>query len=143
MGDTWLGLWSGRPCLEGTSCQRAGSDRIWVSGPSSPSQSVAGVVESLKIITKAKSLRIAEYAFQLAQESGRKKVTAVHKANIMYVPHATPPLWGLGLLSVHMLEGGGMGFCPRCRWNWWFCGTGESRPSGGQWLWPSRCPAFP
>lgn len=51
-----------------------------------PSQSVAGVVESLKIITKAKSLRIAEYAFKLAQESGRKKVTAVHKANIMYAP---------------------------------------------------------
>lgn len=50
-----------------------------------PSQSVAGVVESLKIITKAKSLRIAEYAFKLAHESGRKKVTAVHKANIMYV----------------------------------------------------------
>lgn len=50
------------------------------------SQSVAGVVESLKIITKAKSLRIAEYAFKLAQESGRKKVTAVHKANIMYAP---------------------------------------------------------
>ncbi|KAL0588390.1 Isocitrate dehydrogenase [NAD] subunit gamma, mitochondrial [Plecturocebus cupreus] len=49
---------------------------------SSP-QSVAGVVESLKIITKAKSLRIAEYAFQLAQRSGRRKVTAVHKANIM------------------------------------------------------------
>ncbi|KAF6390154.1 isocitrate dehydrogenase (NAD(+)) 3 non-catalytic subunit gamma [Rhinolophus ferrumequinum] len=49
----------------------------------SPSQSVAGVVESLKIITKAKSLRIAEYAFKLAQERGRKKVTAVHKANIM------------------------------------------------------------
>ncbi|XP_032963523.1 isocitrate dehydrogenase [NAD] subunit gamma, mitochondrial isoform X3 [Rhinolophus ferrumequinum] len=46
-------------------------------------ESVAGVVESLKIITKAKSLRIAEYAFKLAQERGRKKVTAVHKANIM------------------------------------------------------------
>nr|XP_044619214.1 isocitrate dehydrogenase [NAD] subunit gamma, mitochondrial isoform X1 [Equus asinus] len=46
-------------------------------------ESVAGVVESLKIITKAKSLRIAEYAFKLAQECGRKKVTAVHKANIM------------------------------------------------------------
>ncbi|XP_048346131.1 isocitrate dehydrogenase [NAD] subunit gamma, mitochondrial isoform X4 [Sphaerodactylus townsendi] len=46
-------------------------------------ESVSGVVESLKIITKTKSLRIAEYAFQLAKESGRKKVTAVHKANIM------------------------------------------------------------
>ncbi|XP_019506897.1 PREDICTED: isocitrate dehydrogenase [NAD] subunit gamma, mitochondrial-like [Hipposideros armiger] len=46
-------------------------------------ESVKGVIESLKIITKAKSLRIAEYAFQLAQEMGRKKVTALHKANIM------------------------------------------------------------
>ncbi|KAG8129871.1 putative Isocitrate dehydrogenase [NAD] subunit mitochondrial protein [Naja naja] len=46
-------------------------------------QSVSGVVESLKIITKTKSLRIAEYAFRLAHEAGRKKVTAVHKANIM------------------------------------------------------------
>lgn len=58
----------------------------------SPPQSVAGVVESLKIITKAKSLRIAEYAFKLAQESGRKKVTAVHKANIMYAPCPLTPL---------------------------------------------------
>ncbi|KAJ7317403.1 hypothetical protein JRQ81_003565 [Phrynocephalus forsythii] len=46
-------------------------------------ESVPGVVESLKIITKVKSLRIAEYAFKLAHEAGRKKVTAVHKANIM------------------------------------------------------------
>ncbi|XP_060108482.1 isocitrate dehydrogenase [NAD] subunit gamma, mitochondrial [Heteronotia binoei] len=46
-------------------------------------ESVSGVVESLKIITKTKSLRIAQYAFQLAKETGRKKVTAVHKANIM------------------------------------------------------------
>ncbi|XP_045870527.1 isocitrate dehydrogenase [NAD] subunit gamma, mitochondrial-like [Meles meles] len=46
-------------------------------------ESVKGVIESLKIITKAKSLRIAEHAFQLAQEMGCKKVTAVHKANIM------------------------------------------------------------
>uniref|UniRef100_H0WCL1 Isocitrate dehydrogenase [NAD] subunit gamma, mitochondrial-like n=1 Tax=Cavia porcellus TaxID=10141 RepID=H0WCL1_CAVPO len=46
-------------------------------------ESVKGVIESLKIITKAKSLRIAEYAFQLAQNMGRRKVTAVHKANIM------------------------------------------------------------
>ncbi|EGW14347.1 probable isocitrate dehydrogenase [NAD] gamma 2, mitochondrial [Cricetulus griseus] len=46
-------------------------------------ESVKGVVESLKIVTKAKSLRIAEYAFNLAQKMGRKKVTVVHKANIM------------------------------------------------------------
>lgn len=44
---------------------------------------VPGVVESLKIITEDKSTRIAEYAFQYAIANNRKKVTAVHKANIM------------------------------------------------------------
>jgi len=42
-----------------------------------------GVVESIKVITKEASLRIAEYTFEFAYLSGRKKVTAVHKANIM------------------------------------------------------------
>merc|ERR1719334_2806508 len=46
-------------------------------------ESVPGVVESLKIITKAKSERIAKFAFDYAVRNGRKKVTAVHKANIM------------------------------------------------------------
>ncbi|XP_048216442.1 isocitrate dehydrogenase [NAD] subunit gamma, mitochondrial-like [Perognathus longimembris pacificus] len=46
-------------------------------------EGVKGVVESLKIITKAKSLRIAEHAFKLAQKLRRQKVTVVHKANIM------------------------------------------------------------
>lgn len=46
-------------------------------------ESVKGVVESLKIVTRARSLRIAEYAFNLAQKLGREKVTVVHKANIM------------------------------------------------------------
>uniref|UniRef100_A0A8C6S8B9 Isocitrate dehydrogenase [NAD] subunit, mitochondrial n=1 Tax=Neogobius melanostomus TaxID=47308 RepID=A0A8C6S8B9_9GOBI len=46
-------------------------------------ESVSGVVESLKIITRNNSLRIAEYAFKLAREKGRRRVTAVHKANIM------------------------------------------------------------
>ncbi|KAL1784825.1 isocitrate dehydrogenase [NAD] subunit gamma, mitochondrial [Sigmodon hispidus] len=48
-------------------------------------KSLPGVVTQHKDIDIliAKSLRIAEYAFKLAQESGRKKVTAVHKANIM------------------------------------------------------------
>ncbi|KAG8554325.1 hypothetical protein GDO81_003764 [Engystomops pustulosus] len=46
-------------------------------------ESVSGVVESLKIITRVNSLRIADYAFKLAREQGRKKITAVHKANIM------------------------------------------------------------
>ncbi|XP_072223179.1 isocitrate dehydrogenase [NAD] subunit gamma, mitochondrial isoform X1 [Leuresthes tenuis] len=46
-------------------------------------ESVSGVVECLKIITRNNSLRIAEYAFKLAREKGRRKVTAVHKANIM------------------------------------------------------------
>lgn len=44
---------------------------------------VPGVVESLKIITEKASTRIARYAFEYAKENGRKKVTAVHKANIM------------------------------------------------------------
>jgi len=39
--------------------------------------------ESIKIITRAGSERIVRYAFELARREGRKKVTAVHKANIM------------------------------------------------------------
>lgn len=42
-----------------------------------------GVIESIKVITKEASLRIAEYAFEYAFLNGRKKVTCVHKANIM------------------------------------------------------------
>ena len=42
-----------------------------------------GVVESLKVITYTGSLRIAKYAFELAYLNNRKKVTAIHKANIM------------------------------------------------------------
>ncbi|HKQ51745.1 MAG TPA: isocitrate dehydrogenase (NAD(+)) [Pyrinomonadaceae bacterium] len=44
---------------------------------------VPGVVESLKIITEKASTRIARYAFEFARREGRKKVTCVHKANIM------------------------------------------------------------
>ena len=44
---------------------------------------VPGVVESLKIITEKASTRIARYAFEFARRESRKKVTAVHKANIM------------------------------------------------------------
>src|SRR5262245_52578994 len=44
---------------------------------------VPGVVESLKIITERASTRIAEFAFAFARREGRKKVTAIHKANIM------------------------------------------------------------
>ncbi|MEO8573994.1 MAG: isocitrate dehydrogenase (NAD(+)) [Pyrinomonadaceae bacterium] len=44
---------------------------------------VPGVVESIKIITEKASTRIARYAFEYARANGRKKVTAVHKANIM------------------------------------------------------------
>ncbi|XP_061827377.1 isocitrate dehydrogenase [NAD] subunit gamma, mitochondrial-like [Nerophis lumbriciformis] len=46
-------------------------------------ENVPGVVECLKIITRSKSLRIADYAFKMAREKGRGQVTAVHKANIM------------------------------------------------------------
>ena len=44
---------------------------------------VPGVVESLKIITAAASTRIATFAFEYARTHHRKRVTAVHKANIM------------------------------------------------------------
>jgi len=44
---------------------------------------VSGVVESLKIITRTASLRIAQATFSFARREARKKVTAVHKANIM------------------------------------------------------------
>ncbi|VDN02927.1 unnamed protein product [Thelazia callipaeda] len=44
---------------------------------------VPGVVESLKISTEQKSRRIAKFAFDHATKCDRKKVTAVHKANIM------------------------------------------------------------
>ncbi|KAK5644599.1 hypothetical protein RI129_005899 [Pyrocoelia pectoralis] len=46
-------------------------------------ESVKGVVECLKIITAAKSDRIAKFAFDYATKNKRKKVTVVHKANIM------------------------------------------------------------
>ncbi|MDN5292809.1 MAG: isocitrate dehydrogenase [Eubacteriales bacterium] len=39
--------------------------------------------ESIKIITRHASERIARYAFEYARKNGRRKVTAVHKANIM------------------------------------------------------------
>jgi isocitrate dehydrogenase (NAD+) len=44
---------------------------------------VPGVVESLKIITERASTRIARFAFEHARRLGRKRVTAIHKANIM------------------------------------------------------------
>ncbi|KAI0214545.1 Isocitrate dehydrogenase [NAD] subunit gamma, mitochondrial [Lamellibrachia satsuma] len=46
-------------------------------------ETAGGVVESLKIITEKNSTRIAKYAFEFAKRNGRKKITAVHKANIM------------------------------------------------------------
>jgi isocitrate dehydrogenase (NAD+) len=44
---------------------------------------IPGVVESLKIITERASTRIARFAFDHARKTGRKRVTAIHKANIM------------------------------------------------------------
>ncbi|XP_056630156.1 isocitrate dehydrogenase [NAD] subunit beta, mitochondrial [Diorhabda carinulata] len=46
-------------------------------------EGVKGVVECLKIVTAIKSQRIAKFAFDYATKNNRKKVTAVHKANIM------------------------------------------------------------
>jgi isocitrate dehydrogenase (NAD+) len=44
---------------------------------------VPGVVESLKIITEKASTAIAQFAFKYAMREGRKKIHAIHKANIM------------------------------------------------------------
>ena len=61
---------------------------------------VPGVVESLKIITEVASTRIARFAFEYARKHRRKKVHAIHKANIMKLSD------GLFLTSVrHVAEG--------------------------------------
>jgi isocitrate dehydrogenase (NAD+) len=44
---------------------------------------VPGVVQALKIITEKGSTRIAKFAFEYARKQGRKKIHAIHKANIM------------------------------------------------------------
>ena len=44
---------------------------------------VPGVVESLKIMTEKASTRIAKFAFEYARKNKRKKIHAIHKANIM------------------------------------------------------------
>src|SRR6202171_5185741 len=44
---------------------------------------IPDVVTGIKVITRNASIRIAENAFKFADQIGRKKVTAIHKANIM------------------------------------------------------------
>ncbi|CAH1117587.1 unnamed protein product [Phaedon cochleariae] len=46
-------------------------------------ESKPGIVESLKVITKTNTDRFARWAFDYARKQGRKKITVVHKANIM------------------------------------------------------------
>lgn len=46
-------------------------------------ESVPGVIECLKVVTEKKSMRIAKFAFDYAVKHNRKKVTCIHKANIM------------------------------------------------------------
>lgn len=48
-------------------------------------EAVPGVVESLKIVTRTNIERIAKFAFDYAKKYNRKKVTAIHKANIMKI----------------------------------------------------------
>ncbi len=48
-------------------------------------QVAPGVVESVKVVTARASRRIARYAFELARRQKRRKVTAIHKANIMKI----------------------------------------------------------
>lgn len=60
-------------------------------------QSYPGVVENLKVMTRVKAERIARFAFDYALKNGRKKVTCVHKANIMKVSGGAK--WGSGSRS--------------------------------------------
>lgn len=46
-------------------------------------QTVKGVVECLKVMTDKNAERLARYAFAYAKRNGRKKITTIHKANIM------------------------------------------------------------
>ncbi|KAK6627120.1 hypothetical protein RUM43_003037 [Polyplax serrata] len=46
-------------------------------------ESVSGVVESMKIVTLENAERVTRFAFEFAKKEGRKKVTTIHKANIM------------------------------------------------------------
>ena len=46
-------------------------------------QIAPGVVESVKVITARASRRISRFAFELARNAHRRKVVAIHKANIM------------------------------------------------------------
>lgn len=46
-------------------------------------ESVRGVVESMKVVTVENAARVARYAFEFARANNRKKVTTIHKANIM------------------------------------------------------------
>ncbi|MCL4105211.1 UNVERIFIED_CONTAM: hypothetical protein GTU68_055342 [Idotea baltica] len=48
-------------------------------------ENVSGVVESLKIITRKASSRLARYTFEYAKKHNRSKVTCIHKANIMKI----------------------------------------------------------
>jgi isocitrate dehydrogenase (NAD+) len=68
---------------------------------------VPGVVESLKVATRAGCERIARFAFRYARERGRRKVTVFHKANILKLSD------GLFLecaRSVHRQEGEGVAY---------------------------------
>lgn len=55
----------------------------WETRDAVPSQVVEGVVENLKVITRAASERVARFAFKYAKQNNRKRVTAVHKATLM------------------------------------------------------------
>ncbi|CAH1998154.1 unnamed protein product [Acanthoscelides obtectus] len=44
---------------------------------------IDGVIESMKVVTASNSERVARFAFEFAKRNGRKKITTIHKANIM------------------------------------------------------------
>jgi len=80
-----------RPCktIKGVKCRYTNVDLVTIRENTEGEYSglehevAPGVMENLKIISKKACRRIAEYAFEYAQQHGRKKVTACHKATIM------------------------------------------------------------
>ncbi len=69
---------------------------------------VKDVVTSLKVITRVASIHIAEYAFAYAHRLGRKKVVAIHKANIMKLADGVVPALlpgNRGQVPAHRIQG--------------------------------------
>ncbi|KAG7246053.1 hypothetical protein CRUP_030954, partial [Coryphaenoides rupestris] len=73
---------------------------------------VPGVVECLKIITRTKSLRIADFAFQTARKHGRRRITALVSRPQQFDMMVMPNLYGNVVSNVCAGLVGGPGLVP-------------------------------